>query len=47
MRIVEQVIVDKVTREAVRHLGDRPTREGFSTTVGLDGTMWFWFHRRW
>lgn len=38
--------MDKVTEEAMRHFGDRPTREGFSATIGRDGTKWFWFHRK-
>lgn len=47
MRVMEQVIVDKVTREAVRHFGDRPHKDGLSWTVDANGTKWAWFRKSW
>lgn len=42
MGLMEQLIVDKVTKAATSHFGDRPTRKGLSWTVDQNGTKWLW-----
>lgn len=43
MGLMEQIIVDKLTRMASDIFGDRPTREGLSFKVDAQGTKWVWF----
>lgn len=30
----------------MRHFGDRPVKEGISSTIGTDGTKWLWWMKR-